>query len=112
MRRSFETLSERQPVRSRLIRIAAEAASLGNRRERAQQVFVVSEIASPEHGLKAIIPCSGDAISILAAVVLLLVGQERSDRFIDWWMTLSENVFRVASVLAITFGAFFVYVAS
>ena len=52
------------------------------------------------------------AISILAAVVLLLVGQERMDRFIDWWMKQSENVFRVASVLAIVFGAFFIYAAS
>ena len=52
------------------------------------------------------------AISIVAAVVLLLVGQERMDRFIDWWMKQSENVFRVASVLAIAFGAFFIYAAS
>ena len=52
------------------------------------------------------------AISILAAVVLLLVGQERMDRFIDWWMKQSETVFRAASVLAFAFGAFFIYVAS
>ncbi len=52
------------------------------------------------------------AISILAAVVLLLVGQERMDRFIDWWMKQPENVFRVASILAIAFGAFFIYAAS
>ncbi len=52
------------------------------------------------------------AIIILAAVVLLLVGQERMDRFIDWCMKQSENVFRVASALAIVFGAFFIYVAS
>ncbi len=52
------------------------------------------------------------AISILAAVVLLLIGQERMDRFIDWWMKQSEIVFRVASVLAIAFGAFFIYSAS
>lgn len=52
------------------------------------------------------------AISILAAVVLLLVGQERMDRFIDWWMKRSENVFRVASVLAFALGAFLIYVAA
>ncbi len=51
------------------------------------------------------------AISILAAVVLLLVGQERMDRFIDWWMKRSENLFRVASVLAFALGAFLIYVA-
>ncbi len=52
------------------------------------------------------------AISILAAVVLLLVGQERMDRFIDWWMKQSENVFRVASVLAFALGAFLIYVTT
>ncbi len=52
------------------------------------------------------------AISILAAVVLLLVGQERMDRFIDWWMKQSENVFRLASVFAFALGAFLIYVAS
>ena len=52
------------------------------------------------------------AISILAAVILLLVGQERMDRFIDWWMKQPENVFRIASVLAIAFGAVFIYAAS
>ncbi len=51
------------------------------------------------------------AISILAAVVLLLVGQERMDRFIDWWIKQSEIVFRVASVLAFALGAFLIYVA-
>jgi len=52
------------------------------------------------------------AISILAAVVLLLVGQERMDRFIDWWMRMADNVLRIWSVLAIAFGAFFIYAAS
>lgn len=52
------------------------------------------------------------AISILAAVVLLLVGQERMDRFIDWWMKQSETVFRVASVFAFVVGAFLIYVTT
>ncbi len=52
------------------------------------------------------------AISILAAVVLLLIGQERMDRFIDWWMRMTDNVLRVWSVLAIAFGALFIYAAS
>ncbi len=52
------------------------------------------------------------AISILAAVVLLLIGQERMDRFIDWWMKRSDKLLRVSSVLAIAFGAFFIYTAS
>ena len=49
-------------------------------------------------------------ISILAAIALLLMGQERMDRMIDWFMKMSENTFRIWSVLAIAFGAFFIYV--
>ncbi len=52
------------------------------------------------------------AISILAAVVLLLIGEERMDRFIGWWMKQSDNLLRVSSILAIAFGAFFIYAAS
>ena len=52
------------------------------------------------------------AISILAAVILLLVGQERMGRFIDWWLKQSDKLLRVSSVLAIAFGAFFIYAAS
>ncbi len=52
------------------------------------------------------------AISILAAVILLLVGQERMDRFIDWWLKQSDKLLRVSSVLAIAFGAFFIYAAT
>ena len=50
------------------------------------------------------------AISILAAVVLLLVGQERMDRFIDWWMRMSDNLLRFWSIFAFVFGAFLIYV--
>ena len=49
-------------------------------------------------------------ISILAAIVLLLMGQERMDRVIDWFMRLSDEVFRFASVVSIAFGAFLIYV--
>ncbi len=51
------------------------------------------------------------AISILAAVVLLLIGQERMDRFIDWWMRMTDNVLRFWSIFAFAFGAFLIYVA-
>ena len=49
-------------------------------------------------------------ISILAAVVLLLIGQERMDRFIDWWMRMADNVLRIWSAFALAFGAFLIYV--
>ena len=50
------------------------------------------------------------AISILAAVVLLLIGEERMDRFIAWWLRLSDNVLRAWSVLTFAFGGFLIYV--
>ena len=49
-------------------------------------------------------------ISILAAVVLLLMGQDRMDRMIDWFMKMSDDIFRIWSVFAIAFGAFLIYV--
>ncbi len=49
-------------------------------------------------------------ISILAAVVLLLMGEQRMDRVIDWCMRLSDEIFRGTSIISIAFGAFLVYV--
>ena len=51
-------------------------------------------------------------ISIFAAIILLLIGQERMDRFIDWFMKMSDNMFRAWSVFAIAFGAFLIYVTT
>jgi hypothetical protein len=50
------------------------------------------------------------AISVLAAVVLLLIGQQRMDRFIEWFMKVADNVMRVWSVFALAFGVFLIYV--
>ena len=50
-------------------------------------------------------------ISIVAAIVLLLMGQERMDRMIDWFMSrFSDELMRVWSVFALAFGAFLIYV--
>jgi len=49
-------------------------------------------------------------ISVVAAVVLLLIGQERMDRIIDWFMSLSDEIFRLVSIIPIAFGAFIIYV--
>ncbi len=49
-------------------------------------------------------------ISIVAAIVLLLIGKERMDRMIDWFMKMSDNAFRAWSVLAVAFGGFLIYV--
>ena len=50
------------------------------------------------------------AISIVAAIVLLLVGQQRMDRFVDWWMRMGDNVLRGWSLFAFAFGGFLIYV--
>lgn len=49
-------------------------------------------------------------ISIAAAIGILLIGQERIDRFVAWWMRMSDNVLRAWSVAVLAFGAFLVYV--
>ena len=50
-------------------------------------------------------------ISIVAAISLLLMGQERMDRMIDWFMSkFTDELMRVWSVFALAFGAFLIYV--
>ncbi len=51
-------------------------------------------------------------ISIVAAIAILLVGQGRMDRIIDYWMRKPNNILRAWSVFAIAFGAFFIYVTT
>jgi hypothetical protein len=50
-------------------------------------------------------------ISIVAAIALLLMGQDRMDRMIDWFMVkMTNNIMRGWSVFAFAFGAFLIYV--
>jgi len=51
-------------------------------------------------------------ISIVAAIGILLIGQDRLDRFIEFWMRMSDNVLRFWSVFAFAFGAFLIYVTT
>lgn len=50
-------------------------------------------------------------ISIVAAVVVLLMGPERLERLVAWWLMRSDALMRVGTVGAAVFGAFLVYVA-
>ena len=50
------------------------------------------------------------AISIVAAIAILLIGQDRLDRFIAYWMRLSDKLLRFWSLFALAFGAFLIYV--
>jgi len=50
-------------------------------------------------------------ISIVAAIALLLMGQDRMDRMIDWFLSkTNDNVMRIWSVFALAFGGFLIYV--
>lgn len=51
-------------------------------------------------------------IVIVAAVVILLLGPERIDRLVRWWLTLPDAVFRVSMAVAVAVGLFLVYVAT
>lgn len=51
-------------------------------------------------------------IAIVAAAGILLMGRERLDRLIDWWLSRSDGVLRVSALFAAAFGAFLVYVGT
>ena len=48
-------------------------------------------------------------LSIAAAFGILLMGRERLDRLVDWWMALNDTVLRLGMVFAFFFGAFLVH---
>jgi len=50
-------------------------------------------------------------ISFFAGVVLLLIGQERLDQLIAWWLQRSDAILRVSTIFATAFGLFLIYVA-
>ncbi|MCO4811151.1 MAG: hypothetical protein KC572_06075 [Gammaproteobacteria bacterium] len=52
------------------------------------------------------------AIAILAAVMLLIMGRERLDRLIGWWLSRSDGLLRTSALFAATFGVFLIYVAT
>ena len=51
------------------------------------------------------------AISIIAAVGILIMGRERLDRLVDWWLASSDSLLRLSTFFAAAFGGFLVYVA-
>lgn len=51
------------------------------------------------------------AVAIAAAVGVLIMGQDRLDRLVTWWLTLPDGLLRLSAVFAAAFGAFLVYVA-
>lgn len=51
------------------------------------------------------------AISIIAAVGILIMGRERLNRLVDWWLARSDGLLRLSTFFAAAFGGFLVYVA-
>ena len=50
-------------------------------------------------------------IAVVAAVAILIIGRQRLDRMIDWWLSRPDSVLRVSAIFATAFGAFLIYVA-
>ena len=51
-------------------------------------------------------------IAVVAAVMILVMGQARLDRFVDWWLARPDAVMRVSCLFAAAFGAYLVYVST
>lgn len=51
------------------------------------------------------------AISIIAAIGILIMGRERLDRLVDWWLARSDGLLRLSTFFAAAFGGFLIYVA-
>jgi hypothetical protein len=51
------------------------------------------------------------AISIIAAVAILIMGRERLNALVDWWLACSDGLLRLSAFFAATFGGFLIYVA-
>ena len=52
------------------------------------------------------------AIAIFAAVMLLIMGRERLDGLIGWWLSRSDGLLRLSALFAAVFGGYLVYVAT
>lgn len=52
------------------------------------------------------------AIAFAAALVVLVMGQERLDRLVNWWLSRSDGLLRASALFAGVFGAFLIYVST
>jgi hypothetical protein len=49
------------------------------------------------------------AIAIASAALVLLLGTERLQKFVDWWVDRPDGIIRARALAAEIFGAFLVY---
>ena len=52
------------------------------------------------------------AISLFAAVAILIMGREHLNQLVDWWLARSDGLMRVSTLFVALFGGFLVYVAT
>jgi hypothetical protein len=50
-------------------------------------------------------------IAVVAAVGVLVMGRNRLDKLIDWWLSRSDGLLRVSALFAAAFGGYLVFVA-
>jgi hypothetical protein len=50
-------------------------------------------------------------IAVVAAVIVLVMGRNRLDKLIDWWLGRSDGLLRVSALFAAAFGGYLVFVA-
>jgi hypothetical protein len=69
---------------------------------------VVLVVAAPDCRFPEIVRILG-VLSLVAAVVLPLLGRERLRRMIDWWISRPGGFIRAWSLAAVAFGVFLGY---
>ena len=65
-------------------------------------------VVAPDCRLPIVVHTLG-SIAILAAAVILMVGQRRLDLFIGWWLTRRPAVIRMSALFAFALGVLLVY---
>ena len=65
-------------------------------------------IVAPSCRLPVVVQAIG-AISIVAALAILIAGQERLDALIWWWITRPKSVMRISATFALAVGILLVY---
>ena len=50
-------------------------------------------------------------IAFFAAVGILLMGQGRLNKLVEWWLSRTDSLLRLSALFAAAFGAYLVYVA-
>jgi len=72
---------------------------------------IVLWVAAPECRHPDVVRVLG-AIAVVAAIAALVLGRERIERFLVWWMERAAAFIRGWATVAIAFGGFLIYTAT